>query len=200
MKNIDIIGACSDLGVHVDGAKFGPEAIERNINLNNINNIYNVHAKEIKKDLQEDKNITEEEAVDIFGGLAEDTRKITKLANKSHREQPKNKYSILRISKTLKPVEYFCKMPHVNDPLVLVCDPMLATGGSAIDAVTIMKEKGFKNIRMLCLVGAPEGVEAFLKVHPDVELYLAALDDKLNEKGYILPGLGDAGDRIFGTL
>lgn len=107
---------------------------------------------------------------------------------------------LYRDETTLKPVEYFCKMPHVTDPLVLVCDPMLATGGSAIDAVTIMKEKGFKNIRMLCLVGAPEGVEAFLKVHPDVELYLAALDDKLNEKGYILPGLGDAGDRIFGTL
>ena len=77
---------------------------------------------------------------------------------------------------------------------------MLATGGSAIDAITILKNKGYNNVRMLALVGASQGVDAVLKAHPDVEIYLASLDEKLNEKGYILPGLGDAGDRIFGTL
>ncbi len=107
---------------------------------------------------------------------------------------------LYRDEKTLKPVEYFCKMPNVENPLVLVCDPMLATGGSAIDAITMLKKRGFKNIRLLCLVGAPEGVEALEKAHSDVDLYLASLDEKLNENGYILPGLGDAGDRIFGTL
>ncbi len=107
---------------------------------------------------------------------------------------------LYRDEKTLKPVEYFCKMPKVDNPLVLVCDPMLATGGSAIDAISILKKKGYTNIRLLCLVGAPEGVKALEKAHPDVDLYLASLDEKLNEKGYILPGLGDAGDRIFGTL
>ncbi len=107
---------------------------------------------------------------------------------------------LYRDEKTLKPVEYFCKMPNVENPLVLVCDPMLATGGSAIDAISILKRKGYTNIRLLCLVGAPEGVKALEKAHPDVDLYLASLDERLNEKGYILPGLGDAGDRIFGTL
>ena len=107
---------------------------------------------------------------------------------------------LYRDEKTLKPVEYFCKMPNVENPLVLVCDPMLATGGSAIDAITMLKKRGFTNIRLLCLVGAPEGVKALEKAHCDVDLYLASLDEKLNENGYILPGLGDAGDRIFGTL
>lgn len=107
---------------------------------------------------------------------------------------------LYRDEKTLKPVEYFCKMPNVENPLVLVCDPMLATGGSAIDAITMLKKRGFTNIRLLCLVGAPEGVKALEKAHSDVDLYLASLDEKLNENGYILPGLGDAGDRIFGTL
>lgn len=107
---------------------------------------------------------------------------------------------LYRDEKTLKPVEYFCKMPNVENPLVLVCDPMLATGGSAIDAITMLKKRGFTNIRLLCLVGAPEGVKALEKAHSDVDLYLASLDEKLNENGYIIPGLGDAGDRIFGTL
>ncbi len=107
---------------------------------------------------------------------------------------------LYRDEKTLKPVEYFCKLPNVNNPLVVLCDPMLATGGSASDAISMLKKKGFKNIRLLCLVGAPEGVKKVQELHPDVEIFLASLDEKLNEKGYIVPGLGDAGDRIFGTL
>ena len=87
----------------------------------------------------------------------------------------------------------------VENGITLVLDPMLATGGSAVAAVDMIKKKGAKNIKMVCLVGAPEGVEAFEKAHPDVDLYLAALDDHLNEIGYIVPGLGDAGDRIYGT-
>ena len=105
-----------------------------------------------------------------------------------------------RDEKTLTPVEYFCKLPKVENPLVLVCDPMLATGGSAIDAVTMIKKRGYTNIRLLNLVGAPEGVKKVEEAHPDVDIYIAALDERLNDVGYILPGLGDAGDRIFGTL
>ncbi len=107
---------------------------------------------------------------------------------------------LYRDEKTLKPVEYFCKMPTVDNPLVLICDPMLATGGSASEAISILKEKGYKDIRLLCLVGVKEGVDKVLSTHPETEIYLASLDEKLNDKGYILPGLGDAGDRIFGTL
>jgi uracil phosphoribosyltransferase len=107
---------------------------------------------------------------------------------------------IYRDTKTLKPVEYFCKMPKVDNPLVLICDPMLATGGSASDAITLLEKRGFKDIRLLCLVGVQQGVDKVLKEHPNTEIYLCALDEKLNEHGYILPGLGDAGDRIFGTL
>ena len=108
---------------------------------------------------------------------------------------------LYRDEKTLEPVEYFAKFPNndLADGLVLCLDPMLATGGSAVAAVTKLKERGAKNIRMACLVGAPEGVKVFTEAHPDVELYLAALDEKLNEIGYIVPGLGDAGDRIYGT-
>lgn len=107
---------------------------------------------------------------------------------------------LYRNEETLEPVEYFFKMPKVGNPLVLLCDPMVATGGSAIDAITNLKSKGFNNIRFLALVGAPVGVEKIMKAHPDVDIYIAAMDEKLNDKGYILPGLGDAGDRIFGTL
>lgn len=106
---------------------------------------------------------------------------------------------LYRDEKTLKPVEYFCKLPKVDNPLVLICDPMLATGGSASDAISILKKRGYNNIRLLCLVGAPEGVKKIEEEHPDVDIYLCSLDEKLNEKGYIIPGLGDAGDRIFGT-
>lgn len=107
---------------------------------------------------------------------------------------------LYRDEKTLEPVEYFAKFPkEINEGIVLVLDPMLATGGSAIAAVNKIKERGATNIKMVCLVGAPEGVKAFSEAHPDVDLYLAALDEKLNENGYIVPGLGDAGDRIYGT-
>lgn len=108
---------------------------------------------------------------------------------------------LYRNEKTLEPVEYFAKFPlnDIQEGVVMVLDPMLATGGSAISAVDMIKKRGAKNIKMVCLVGAPEGVEAFEKAHPDVDLYLAALDDHLNEVGYIVPGLGDAGDRIYGT-
>ena len=107
---------------------------------------------------------------------------------------------LYRDEKTLEPVEYFAKFPkELTEGIVLVLDPMLATGGSAIAAVEMIKNRGAKNIKMVCLVGAPEGVTAFEKAHPDVDLYMAALDDHLNEIGYIVPGLGDAGDRIYGT-
>ena len=108
---------------------------------------------------------------------------------------------LYRNEKTLEPVEYFAKFPEkdLETGITLVLDPMLATGGSAVAAVDMIKKRGAKNIKMVCLVGAPEGVEAFEKAHPDVDLYLAALDDHLNEIGYIVPGLGDAGDRIYGT-
>ena len=102
---------------------------------------------------------------------------------------------------TLEPVEYYCKVPpDVADRVVLVLDPMLATGGSAAAAITFLKQRGVKIIRMLNIIGAPEGVAKIAKVHPDVDVYLGSLDEKLNDHGYIVPGLGDAGDRLFGTL
>ena len=107
---------------------------------------------------------------------------------------------LYRDETTLQPVEYFCKLPKDIDKRdVIVVDPMLATGGSAIDAVKQIKTRTPRSIRFMCLIAAPEGIEAFSKVHPDVPVFCAALDDHLNEKGYIVPGLGDAGDRIFGT-
>ena len=107
---------------------------------------------------------------------------------------------LYRDEETLEPVEYFAKFPkELTEGVVLVLDTMLVTGESAIAAVDMIKARGAKNIRMVCLVGAPEGVKAFTEHHPDVDLYMAALDDHLNEIGYIVPGLGDAGDRIYGT-
>jgi len=101
---------------------------------------------------------------------------------------------------THEPVEYYCKLPEdIDKRIVIVVDPMLATGGSARDAITMLKKRGCTNVRLMCLVGVPEGVEVIQKAHPDVDIYLAALDEKLNENKYIVPGLGDAGDRIFGT-
>lgn len=98
------------------------------------------------------------------------------------------------------PVEYYCKLPSdIEDRIVILVDPMLATGGSSSDALTMLKRKGCTNIRLMCLVAAPEGVEKVQADHPDVDIYVAALDEKLNEHAYIVPGLGDAGDRIFGT-
>ena len=105
-----------------------------------------------------------------------------------------------RDPETLQPVEYYCKLPSdLADRRIIVTDPMLATGGSAAAAISLLKEKGAKDIQLMCLVAAPEGVEVVNKAHPDVRIYVAALDEKLNDHGYILPGLGDAGDRIFGT-
>ncbi len=102
---------------------------------------------------------------------------------------------------THTPVEYYCKMPkEIDTRLILVVDPMLATGGSAADAIAAIKARGGKNIRFLCLVAAPEGVNKLQEAHPDVDIYTASLDECLNELAYIVPGLGDAGDRIFGTL
>lgn len=107
---------------------------------------------------------------------------------------------LYRDPETLKPVEYYCKLPHdIEERDVIVLDPMLATGGSAIDAITQIKKRGPRNIKFMCIIAAPEGIEALTKAHPDVMVYCAARDEHLNEHGYIVPGLGDAGDRIFGT-
>ena len=107
---------------------------------------------------------------------------------------------LYRDPKTLTPVEYYCKLPgDIPERDVIVLDPMLATGGSAIDAVTQIKQHNPKSIKFMCIIAAPEGMDAFSKQHPDVPVYCAALDDRLDEHAYILPGLGDAGDRIFGT-
>lgn len=104
-----------------------------------------------------------------------------------------------RDEETLEPHEYYFKLPVVENPLVIIVDPMLATGGSAIAAIDAVLKRGYKNIRLMCLVGAPEGVKVVEDKYPNIPIYLATLDEKLNEKGYIIPGLGDAGDRIFGT-
>ena len=107
---------------------------------------------------------------------------------------------LYRDPETLKPVEYYCKLPaDCEEREVFVTDPMLATGGSAEAAITMLKEKGVKNIHFMCVIAAPEGVKALSEAHPDVDIYIGALDEHLNDHGYIVPGLGDAGDRIFGT-
>ena len=107
---------------------------------------------------------------------------------------------LYRDPETAKPVEYYCKLPaDCANREVFVVDPMLATGGSAIAAIQMLKDKGVKSIRFMCIIAAPEGVKALTDAHPDVDLYIGALDDHLNEHKYIVPGLGDAGDRIFGT-
>ena len=101
---------------------------------------------------------------------------------------------------TLEPHEYYCKLPkNIENRLIIVCDPMLATGGSAKDAINLIKERGGRHIKFMCLIAAPEGIKALTEAHPDVEVYCAHVDERLNENGYIVPGLGDAGDRIFGT-
>ena len=107
---------------------------------------------------------------------------------------------LYRDPETLEPVEYYCKLPSdISEREIFVTDPMLATGGSAAAAVTMLKQKGAKKIHFMCILAAPEGVRKMQEVHPDVDLFIGALDDCLNEHGYIVPGLGDAGDRIFGT-
>lgn len=108
---------------------------------------------------------------------------------------------LARDEKTHEPMEYLCKLPSdLKEREVFVLDPMLATGGSAIAAIQMLKDKGCKNIHFMCIIAAPEGVAALTKAHPDVDLYIGAQDERLNENAYIVPGLGDAGDRIFGTL
>lgn len=102
--------------------------------------------------------------------------------------------------KPSKPHEYYCKLPSpIEERTIVVCDPMLATGGSAIDAITMIKKHGGRNIKFMCIIAAPEGVKALHEAHPDVQIYIGHLDRCLNEHAYICPGLGDAGDRIFGT-
>ena len=107
---------------------------------------------------------------------------------------------LYRDPETLNPVEYYCKLPaDCAEREVFVVDPMLATGGSSVAAIQMLKEKGCKNIHFMCIIAAPEGVEKMKAVHPDVDMYIGAMDERLNDHGYIVPGLGDAGDRIFGT-
>ena len=126
-------------------------------------------------------------------GMVEGVLKLVPAAKVGH-------IGLYRDPETLKPVEYYVKLPvDVNEREVIVLDPMLATGGSAIDAINVVKAKGVKTIKFMCIIAAPEGLKALTEAHPDVQVYCAALDEKLNEHSYIVPGLGDAGDRIFGT-
>jgi uracil phosphoribosyltransferase len=107
---------------------------------------------------------------------------------------------LYRDPETLEPVEYYCKLPtDINERDLIVVDPMLATGGSASAAITFLKDRGATSIKLVCLIGCPEGIAAVQKAHPDVNIYIAAIDEKLNDHAYIVPGLGDAGDRLFGT-
>lgn len=108
---------------------------------------------------------------------------------------------LYRDPETLKPVEYYCKMPQdMEERKILILDPMLATGGSAAAAIEFLKERGANDIKLVCLIAAPEGIQLLRKEHPDVDIYVANIDEKLNDHAYIVPGLGDAGDRLFGTL
>ena len=126
-------------------------------------------------------------------GMVDGLLKLVPVARVGH-------IGLYRDPKTHLPVEYYCKMPpDIDRRFVIIVDPMLATGGSASDAITMVKAKGAKNIALMCLVSAPEGVKKVMETHPDVDIYTAALDEKLNDHAYIVPGLGDAGDRIFGT-
>ena len=127
-------------------------------------------------------------------GMVEGLQSLVPVAKVGH-------IGLYRDPETHKPVEYYCKLPlDIEERTVILVDPMLATGGSAIDALTMLKKRGCKEIRFMCLVAAPEGVKAVQEAHPDIEIFTAALDEKLNEHDYIVPGLGDAGDRIFGTI
>ena len=127
-------------------------------------------------------------------GMVEGLQRLVPVARVGH-------IGMYRDPETHKPVEYYCKLPaDIDQRMVILVDPMLATGGSAADALTKLKEYGCQNIRFMCLVAAPEGVALVQKEHPDVDIYTASLDKCLNDHAYIVPGLGDAGDRIFGTL
>ena len=126
-------------------------------------------------------------------GMVDGIRTLVPVAKVGH-------IGLYRNEETHQPVVYYCKLPEdIQERMVIVTDPMLATGGSACDALSMLKERGCTSIRLMCLVGAPEGIAKVQAEHPDVDIYLAAVDDHLNENAYIVPGLGDAGDRIFGT-
>ena len=126
-------------------------------------------------------------------GMVDGLLKLVPVARVGH-------IGLYRDPDTHEPVEYYCKMPKdIGERLVIITDPMLATGGSAADAITMAKARGAKNLLLMCLVAAPEGVKRVQEAHPDVDIYTASLDEKLNDHAYIVPGLGDAGDRIFGT-
>ncbi len=126
-------------------------------------------------------------------GMVEGLRTLVPVAKVGH-------IGLYRNEQTHEPVVYYCKLPEdIQERLVIVTDPMLATGGSSCDALTMLKERGCNNIRLMCLVAAPEGIARVQKEHPDVDIFVAAIDDHLNADAYIVPGLGDAGDRIFGT-
>ena len=126
-------------------------------------------------------------------GMVDGIRTLVPVAKVGH-------IGLYRNEQTHKPVVYYCKLPlDIQERLVIITDPMLATGGSSCDAIQMLKERGCSNIRLMCLVSAPEGIAKVQKEHPDVDIYTAAVDEYLNEDAYIVPGLGDAGDRIFGT-
>lgn len=126
-------------------------------------------------------------------GMVEGIRKLIPAAKVGH-------IGLYRDEKTLQPVEYFCKLPQdIEEREIILVDPMLATGGSATDAITMLKKRGAEHIRFVGLIGAPEGIKFLQDHHPDVDIFVAQIDERLNENGYILPGLGDAGDRLFGT-
>lgn len=126
-------------------------------------------------------------------GMVEGLQTLVPVAKVGH-------IGLYRDEKTHTPVVYYCKLPEdISQRLVIVTDPMLATGGSSCDALTMLKERGCTNIRLMCLVAAPEGTKKVQEKHPDVDIYVAAVDERLNKDAYIVPGLGDAGDRIFGT-
>ena len=126
-------------------------------------------------------------------GMVEGLQTLVPVAKVGH-------IGLYRNEETHNPVVYYCKLPEdIHNRLVIVTDPMLATGGSACDALSMLEERGCHNIRLMCLVGAPEGIARVQREHPDVDIYLAAVDERLNDTAYIVPGLGDAGDRIFGT-
>ena len=126
-------------------------------------------------------------------GMVEGMLKLIPAAKVGH-------IGLYRDPETLKPVEYYCKLPNdVAERDIIIIDPMLATGGSSVEAINYLKAKGVRNIKLVNLIAAPEGIKTVAEAHPDVEIYVAAVDEKLNEHGYIVPGLGDAGDRLFGT-
>jgi uracil phosphoribosyltransferase len=176
----------------------------------NLDEIAGLMAYEITRDVPVQKVeimtpvaqcVTEEMAKDIVLvpilraglGMVNGIRNLVPTAKVGH-------IGLYRDEETLEPHEYFAKFPsNLKDAVVMVLDPMLATGGSASAALDMLKKRGASSLKLVCLVGAPEGVARIEEDHPDVDIYLAALDEKLNENGYIVPGLGDAGDRIFGT-